>query len=368
MALRDGAPQGETTMVIRAPRPSVAAAVLLVLALLLAVATVRAAEAQAPAKVVVGVLPFTSSGPVFLAADRGYFRDQGLDVELAFFQAAPPIAVATAANEVTFGVTALTAAAYNLAAEGRLAVVAGQAREKKGYTGNLILVTKAAYDRGLDRLDELFDQPFGLTQMGSPSHYQVGQLADAQGIATAELDVRAFQTLPNLVAALKSGAVTWAIIAPPIATGLVDSGAVVSLGPYSDHGSFQFGAVLASDETLRDRPETVRAFLRAYAKGLADYAEIVQHPESERRARSRGGRRARRLSRPRARGGGRNGARLGVLRRSLGTGGRRGRAEAGRMVPRERNAELPSGPGRLPPARPSSLDPPPAAAAPKGPR
>ena len=267
-------------MVIRAARPSVAAAALLVLALLLGVATVRAAEAQAPAKVVVGVLPFTSSGPVFLAADRGYFRDQGLDVELAFFQAAPPIAVATASDEVTFGVTALTAAAYNLAAEGRLAVVAGQARERKGYTGNLILVTKAAYDRGLDRLDKLFDQPFGLTQMGSPSHYQVGQLADAQGIATADLDVRAFQTLPNLVAALKSGAVTWAIIAPPIATGLVESGAVVSLGPYSDHGSFQFGAVLASDETLRDRPETVRAFLRAYAKGLADYAEIVQHPES----------------------------------------------------------------------------------------
>lgn len=269
-------------MVIRVPRPpSVAAAALLVLAVLLATLTIGVAAAQAPAKVVVGVLPFTSSGPVFLAADRGYFRDEDLDVELAFFQAAPPIAVATASNEVTFGVTALTAAAYNLAAEGRLAVVAGQAREKQGYTGNLILVTRAAYEGGLDRLDKLFDQPFGLTQLGSPSHYQLGQLADAQGVASADLDVRAFQTLPNLVAALKSGAVTWAIIAPPIATGLVESGAVVSLGPYSDHGAFQFGAVLASDETLRDRPETVRAFLRAYARGLADYTEIVQHPESE---------------------------------------------------------------------------------------
>jgi len=250
----------------------------LLLGLLAAPLTTRAAEPSA--KVVVGVLPFTSSGPVFLAAARGYFRDEGLEVELAFFQAAPPIAVAAAANEVTFGVTALTAAAYNLAAEGKLAVVAGQAQEKQGYTGNLILVTKSAYDRGLDRLDALFDQPFGLTQMGSPSHYQLGQLADAQGIALADLDIRAFQTLPNLVAALRSGAVTWAIIAPPVATGLIDSGAVVSLGPYSDHGSFQFGAVLASDDTLRDRPEQVRAFLRAYARGLADYAEIVEHPDS----------------------------------------------------------------------------------------
>jgi NitT/TauT family transport system substrate-binding protein len=269
-------------MVKQAPRLSRAAgAALVVLALLFAAPAGRAAEAQAPAKVVVGALPFTSSGPVFLAADRGYFRDEGLDVEVAFFQAAPPIAVATASGEVTFGVTALTAAAYNLAAEGKLAVVAGQAQEKKGYTGNLILVTKGAYDRGLDRLDELFEQPFGLTQMGSPSQYQLGQLADAQGIALADLDIRAFQTLPNLVAALKSGAVTWAIIAPPVATGLIEAGAVVSLGPYSDHGSFQFGAVLASAGTLRDRPELVRAFLRGYAKGLADYAEIVGHSASE---------------------------------------------------------------------------------------
>jgi NitT/TauT family transport system substrate-binding protein len=268
-------------MVNQTSRPQrVAHAALVVFVLLLGAISARGAGAQAPAKVVVGALPFTSSGPLFLAANRGYFRDEDLDVEVAFFQAAPPIAVATASNEVTFGITALTAAAYNLAAEGQLVVVAGQAQEKKGFTGNLILVGKAAYDRGLDRLDALFDQPFGLTQLGSPSHYQLGQLADARGIATTELDVRAFQTLPNLIAALKSGAVTWAIIAPPIATDLIDAGAVVSLGPYSDYGSFQFGAVLASDDTLRDHPDLTRAFLRAYAKGLADYVEIVEHPDS----------------------------------------------------------------------------------------
>ena len=50
--------------------------------------------------------------------------------------------MATASGDVTFGVTALTAAAYNLAAEGRLKIIAGQAQEKRGYSGNLILVTQ----------------------------------------------------------------------------------------------------------------------------------------------------------------------------------------------------------------------------------
>lgn len=250
-------------------------------ALALSVAALAApAGAQDPDTVTVGALRFSSSGPVFLALDRGYFREAGLDATIAFFQAAPTVAVATAAGDVTFGVTALTAAAFNLAAEGRLLIIAGQAQEKRGYSGNLVLVTRQAHEQGLDSLDELFGQPFGLTQPGSPSHYQLGQLAAGHGVAADRLDILPFQTLPNLVAALKTGAVAWAIIAPPIATDLIDSGAVVSLGPYSDFGSYQFGAAFAATATVERRPDMVRRFLAAYARGLADYAGIVSDPGS----------------------------------------------------------------------------------------
>ena len=238
------------------------------------------AHAQPPDKVTVGVLRFTSSGPVFLALERGYFRDAGLDVELTFFQAAPTVALAAATGDITVGVTALTAAAFNLAAEGRLKILAGQAQEKRGYSGNLILVTRQAYDGGLDQLDELFDQPFGLTQPGSPSHYQLGQLADSRGISTGDLNILPFQTLPNLVAALRTGAATWAIIAPPIATDLIDAGAVVSLGPYSDFASYQFGAAFTSGELVEEQHGMVRRFLTAYRKGLEDYSAIVLDRET----------------------------------------------------------------------------------------
>jgi len=254
----------------------------MVLGLIFVVFAVCSAAAQTADKVVVGALRFTSSGPVFLALDRGYFREEALDVEIAFFQDAPTVATATASGDVTFGVTALTAALFNLASQGHLKILAGQAQEKQGYSGNLILVTKKAADAGYDRLDKLFDQPFGLTQRGSPSHYQLGQLATANGTPVDDLDIQAFQTLPNLVAALKSAQIIWAIIAPPIATDLIESGAVVSLGPYSDHGSYQFGGVFASTDTIAADPEMVRRFLRAYKKGLGDYSRIVLDPASDR--------------------------------------------------------------------------------------
>jgi len=84
------------------------------------ICTWGAALAQPLQTASVGVLRFTSSGPVFIALERGYFREAGLDVVIEYFQAAPPVALAAGSRDVAFGVTALTAATYNLVATGKL--------------------------------------------------------------------------------------------------------------------------------------------------------------------------------------------------------------------------------------------------------
>ena len=150
---------------------------------LLLAAGPMALRAQTADKITLGALRFTSSGPVFLALERGYFKAEGLDAEIAYFQDAPSVATATATGDLTFGITALSAAFYNLASQGKVKIIAGQAQEKQGYVGNLILVNRQAYEAGHQTLATLFDQPFGLTQPGSPSHYMLGQLAGDAGLA-----------------------------------------------------------------------------------------------------------------------------------------------------------------------------------------
>ena len=92
-----------------------------------------AAHADELLKAKVGVLRLSSSAPVFIAQDKSYFRDAGLDIELKFFDAAQPIAVATTSGDVDFGITAFTAGLYNLAGKGTLKVIGGMSREKAGY-------------------------------------------------------------------------------------------------------------------------------------------------------------------------------------------------------------------------------------------
>ena len=84
--------------------------------------------------VVVGALRFSSSGPLFIARDRGYFAAANLNVDIAFFEAAPNLALAVAAGDLTFGVTALTGAFFNLAGRGGLDL-AGQAQRGGGAAG-----------------------------------------------------------------------------------------------------------------------------------------------------------------------------------------------------------------------------------------
>ena len=80
-----------------------------------------------------GVLRLASAGPVFVATEKGYLRDEGLAVELKFFDAAQPIAVAVTSGDVDLGVTAFTGGLFNLAGKGQMKIVAAQSREEPGF-------------------------------------------------------------------------------------------------------------------------------------------------------------------------------------------------------------------------------------------
>src|SRR3954463_2021332 len=105
----------------------------LALAGMVAMMAMGTARAEDALKARIGVLRLSSSAPVFIALDKGYFRDAGLDIELKFFDAAQPIAVATATGEVEVGVTAFTAGLYNLAGKGTLKIIAGMSRDRPGF-------------------------------------------------------------------------------------------------------------------------------------------------------------------------------------------------------------------------------------------
>ena len=111
-----------------------------------------------------GLLHTLSPAPFYIAQERGYFTDQGIDLSFRFFESAQPIAAAAVAGDVDVGVTALTGGFFNLAEKGTLTVIGGALHEQKGYQGSAILASNKAFAAGLTGVAMLAGHSFAITQ------------------------------------------------------------------------------------------------------------------------------------------------------------------------------------------------------------
>src|ERR1700682_3646542 len=224
------------------------------LALAATVAASFAARADELLKAKVGVLRLSSSAPVFIAQDKGYFREAGLEIELKFFDAAQPIAVATTSGDIDFGITAFTAGLYNLAGKGTLKVIGGMSREKAGFPLIGYFASNSAYAAGLKTPKDLAGKRIAVTQTGSSFHYSLGLLADKYGFKLSDVKVLPLQSLSNAAAALKGETVDAALLPVSTARTLMDADGAKLLGWGGDETPWQRGAVFASPRTLGNKP------------------------------------------------------------------------------------------------------------------
>lgn len=86
-------------------------------------------------KITLGALRFTSHSGTFVALEREYFKQAGMDVEVKFFQAAQPMAVAIASGDVDYAVTAISGGLVSLADKGAIKVIGGALQEEAGIDG-----------------------------------------------------------------------------------------------------------------------------------------------------------------------------------------------------------------------------------------
>ena len=225
-------------------------------------------------KAKVGVLRLSSSAPVFIAQDKGYFRDEGLDIELKFFDAAQPIAVAATSGDIDFGVTAFTAGLYNLAGKGTLKVIGGMSREKAGYPLIGYFASNNAYAAGLKTPRDLAGKRVAVTQVGSSFHYSLGLLADKYGFKLSDVKVLPLQSLSNAAAALKGETVDAALLPVSTARKLIDDGGAKLLGWVGDETPWQLGAVFASPKTLANKA-LVTKLLGALDRADREYHDVI---------------------------------------------------------------------------------------------
>jgi NitT/TauT family transport system substrate-binding protein len=231
--------------------------------------------ARAQHKVKVGVLKLTSSAPIFVGVEKGFFKEFGIEPELAYFQAAAPIVTALVAGQVEVGATGLTAALYNVVLGGeKLWIVADKGREWPGYPLVGIVVQKDLYDAGVRSVRDLKGKRIGITQIGSTFHYHLGNLLEKEGLKLADVKVVPLQAMPATVEALKGKQVD-AVLVPQPFPGVTEAqgfGKIIAWG--GDLYPWQIAAIFYSKAFAGDRERAV-AFMKGYVKASRYYHDAV---------------------------------------------------------------------------------------------
>jgi NitT/TauT family transport system substrate-binding protein len=250
------------------------------LAGLAAAPLVPAARAQETAKASVALLRLSSSGPVFIALEKGWFKEAGLDLQVKDFTAAaqPPLAVVS--GDADFGMTAFTAGFYNLAAKGGLKVIAAQSAEKPGYPLVAIAVTKAAWDAGVRTVKDLAGKRIAMTTAGSSMHYSIEIVARKHGIDPKTITMVPLNTLPNMAAAFKGGTVDGGLFPVTTWKQIEADGAGHLIGWVGDETPWQLGGVFTSPKTIADKRPVVEKFIAGYQRGATAYNDAFGKREN----------------------------------------------------------------------------------------
>lgn len=235
----------------------------------------KKAAPKEKAKVSMALLRLTSSAPLFIAMDKGFFAEENLEVEPQWFDAAHPIAVSTASSQVDVGATGITASLFNMAASGqKLAIVADKGREEKGYSSSALIVTTDNYNKGVTSLEALKGKRVGITQKGSTFHYMIGRMLETKGMNLDDVQLIPLGKLSAVMAALESKQIDAAILNEPNISKVQRAGYGKMVVQVGDLIPYQTSAVFYAPNFVKNEDAAVR-FMKAYNKAVNYYYDAA---------------------------------------------------------------------------------------------
>jgi len=232
----------------------------------------------------VGLSKLLSYPAVPIAIERGYFKAQGIDAEMVFFDSAQPIAVGVASGGVDFGVSGLSAGFYTLAAQGQLRLIASSAGEEPGFHNLTFLASNKAYEGGLKSVRDLPGHDVAITQLGTSLHYSIGLAAEKLGFPITAVTVKPLQSNSNVISALSGGTIAAAVMPGTPTLGLVEKGEIKRIGWVGDLTPGWIGSALfTGTKTANERGDLVKRFLAAYRRAMHDYHNAFTGPGETRK-------------------------------------------------------------------------------------
>ena len=227
----------------------------------IAVAGARDAGAGAPAKVTLAWVAVTGSQAVaWIAAEGGYFRRNGLDVDLEYISGSPTAAAALVSGSLQF---------VQMAGPAVVAADAHGAHEVMvmGFVNRPVFVLMTAPE--IQTPEQLRGKIVAVSKVGSSDDFMLRELLAHWGLRpNADVQITAVGSVVAQLAALEKRLVHGAVVDPPNDVLAADLGAR-ALARVSDLGvAYQAAGLVTTREYIQAHPEVVLRIVRAMTEAI----------------------------------------------------------------------------------------------------
>ncbi len=227
----------------------------------------------------VGYIASTISAGLFLGESRGYFAEEGLELELEPFDAGERMIPLLATDQIAVAAGGLSAGLYGALARGaELRVIAGMTTNEPGYSSTAIVVRKDLMDSGAIRdLADLRDRSVGL--IAPTSSLAIDMSRALQSVGLSDTDVSwVLLPFPDQALALANGAIEVSILTEPFVATAVQTGIGVRWKGMDElYPHHQLTVLMYAPGFARDQPAAAERFLAAYLRGARDFVDAVKH-------------------------------------------------------------------------------------------
>lgn len=225
--------------------------------------------ASAPVTVRTGYVAVLPWAPFFVAAEKGYFRERGLDVQLEPIQSTNDAVVQVASGNYDVAAGGANVSFWNALNRGIKPVVVAPLHTETRRQATPLLISKAAHDSGrIKTVADLKGKKVAVNGKGAAIEYWLEKALNTGGLTTQDVDVLVV-AFPDLAGALQNGSVDAGLATEPIPTLGEDKGLLYRLadGFVPD---FQVTMVYANPDFARARPDALQNMVIAYLRGCRD--------------------------------------------------------------------------------------------------
>src|SRR3990172_1788549 len=240
------------------------------LALAIAMVVLLPARSRAQETVKLGDLAAISNAAIYIAIEKGFFKEQGVVTDITNFASAAKQVPALVAGELEVSVGSASAGLFNAVAQQapfRIVADKGQAREGHGFS--LLTVRKDLVDSGqVKSFRDLKGKKLAILAKGNIQHYLLGKMAEEVGLTINDVDLT-FLGAPNQVTAFETKTIHAPYAVEPWAARFAERGVAVRFrtpDQVKGLGPVQIGVIIFSGKFIKERRPVAQRWMAAYLK------------------------------------------------------------------------------------------------------